>query len=189
MSKKQKQKQQCLERLTDHVLTTGLSQTSLRQLAAAASVSDRMLLYYFKNKPDIMAQTLLNAAQAMALELNKAIPVEQKMGMPELLSLGIELTQSDTMKPFMRLSLQIASKASQGEAPYSETAQLIISGFIVWIEERLITADPSVRRRQAIFILAVIDGFGVLSVGIEQKELVGMATRIGDLYLSGDMPI
>ena len=40
------------ERLSSHILAHGLARSSLRELAAAAGVSDRMLLYYFDDKSE-----------------------------------------------------------------------------------------------------------------------------------------
>jgi AcrR family transcriptional regulator len=49
------QRQVVTERLAGHLLATGLARTSVRQMAAAAGVSDRMLLYYFKDKAEVIA--------------------------------------------------------------------------------------------------------------------------------------
>ncbi len=43
---------------TDHVLTHGLIGVSLRPLAAAIGTSDRMLLYHFRDKADLLASVL-----------------------------------------------------------------------------------------------------------------------------------
>jgi len=48
------QRQVVTERLAGHLLASGLSRTSVRQLAAAAQVSDRMLLYYFRDKAEAL---------------------------------------------------------------------------------------------------------------------------------------
>jgi AcrR family transcriptional regulator len=45
MSTRDEQRDKVVERLAGHLLEHGLARTSLRQLAAAAGVSDRMLLY------------------------------------------------------------------------------------------------------------------------------------------------
>ena len=47
-----------IERLTAYVLAQGLSASSLRPLAKAAGTSDRMLLYYFKDKAEIITAVL-----------------------------------------------------------------------------------------------------------------------------------
>ena len=184
MSKKEIQKQRCLEQLTQHVLTTGLSQTSLRQLAAAAKVSDRMLLYYFKNKSDVMTQTLVSAAGVMAKELNDILREEEKLSVQELMRKGLEITQSEAMQPYMSLSLQIAAKAHQREEPFLSSAKLIISGFILWIEARLETIDPVKRRREAILILALIDGLAVLSAGLNQSEISEFTRSLPELSIT-----
>ena len=54
-----------VERLADHVLVHGLVAASLRPLAKAAGTSDRMLLYYFSDKTEIIAATLQRIAERM----------------------------------------------------------------------------------------------------------------------------
>ena len=51
--------------LAVHLLDHGLAQTSLRELARAAAVSDRMLLYYFTDKAEVLGC----AAQRIAADL------------------------------------------------------------------------------------------------------------------------
>mgnify|MGYP000446911998 CR=1 FL=1 len=48
------QRQVVTERLAGHLLASGLARTSVRQLAAAAGISDRMLLYYFRDKAEAL---------------------------------------------------------------------------------------------------------------------------------------
>jgi len=47
-----------LERITDYVAANGLSDLSLRPLAAAVESSPRVLLYYFTSKEDLIAEVL-----------------------------------------------------------------------------------------------------------------------------------
>ena len=60
---------QALELLADHVLLQGLSASSLRTLAKAAKMSDRMLLDYFKDKAEIIAATLAVISHRLATVL------------------------------------------------------------------------------------------------------------------------
>src|SRR3954471_21996928 len=46
------------EAATDYALANGLIDLSLRPLAAALGTSDRMLLYHFKDKHDLVATVL-----------------------------------------------------------------------------------------------------------------------------------
>ena len=47
-----------LDRVADHILVHGLGASSLRPLAKAAQTSDRMLLYYFSDKAELVAAAL-----------------------------------------------------------------------------------------------------------------------------------
>ena len=51
-------RQALAEAATDYVLEHGLLDLSLRPLAKALGTSDRMLLYHFRDKPDIVATVL-----------------------------------------------------------------------------------------------------------------------------------
>jgi AcrR family transcriptional regulator len=65
--RKTEQRERVLALLAEHLLQTGLAKTSLRQLAAAAEVSDRMLIYYFGSKAEVLsATTELLAARIVA---------------------------------------------------------------------------------------------------------------------------
>jgi hypothetical protein len=57
MTIREEQRRRVTERLAGHLLATGLSRTSARQLAAAAAaeVSDRMLRFDFKDKAEVIA--------------------------------------------------------------------------------------------------------------------------------------
>jgi len=59
MTIREEQRRRVTERLAGRLLATGLSRTSVRQLAAAAAaaagVSYRMLLYDFKDKAEVIA--------------------------------------------------------------------------------------------------------------------------------------
>ena len=70
-----------LLRMADHLLATGLRGASLRPLAAAAGTSDRMLLYYFADKDELLAATLAEVAGRMLPLLEAAIdPVPRSSG-------------------------------------------------------------------------------------------------------------
>jgi AcrR family transcriptional regulator len=98
--------------LADHVLAHGLSASSLRPLAKAAGVSDRMLLYYFKDKAEVMAASLALIAQRLTVILDAAA------GAPvPLAALRARLAPvllADALWPYMRLWLEMAALAAQG---------------------------------------------------------------------------
>ena len=74
MKARDEQRRHVIERVAEHLLRTGLAEASLRQLAAAAGVSDRMLLYYFDDKTEVMSAAMGRIAADMVGRLEEAIP-------------------------------------------------------------------------------------------------------------------
>ena len=169
MSRREEQREAATAAIARHLLKAGLSQTSLRQLASAAGVSDRMLLYYFDDKSDVLAAAIARVAEEMATTLNKSLPADVALPPGELLQIGAKLTTSAAMKPFMRISIEIAAAANRGEDPYRKIFSDIVAGFLAWIEMRLATPDPARRSAEAAMLLAMIDGIAVLSAGAKKS--------------------
>jgi AcrR family transcriptional regulator len=143
-----------LARITRHLLETGLPGSGLRSLAQAAGVSDRMLLYYFANKNEVLTLALRLLAAEMAAALDQTIPASPKRGFPELRREIREAVRGGALRPFMRLWLEIVSRAARDEPPYRDLAGQIADGFATWIALRLHgahEADPAL-------LLATVEG-------------------------------
>jgi AcrR family transcriptional regulator len=156
-----------LDRLADHVLAYGLAASSLRPLAKAAQTSDRMLLYYFKDKADIIAATLeCVAARIVALLEARRAPVPLPLD-----ALRRELSAvvlSDEFWPFMRVWLEVAAFAAQGDAFYRTLGARIAHGFLQWGAAQLDSATPEAQAADAARLLVALEGMIVLkSVGLE----------------------
>ena len=67
MTKPDTRRAAILERIADHILANGLSASSLRPLAKAAGTSDRMLLYYFADKAEIITAALGVVMQPLSI--------------------------------------------------------------------------------------------------------------------------
>jgi AcrR family transcriptional regulator len=150
-----------LEHLASHVLAQGVSASSLRPLAKAAKVSDRMLLYYFKDKADIMTATLDVVAARLVTLLDAGavgvrLPVDKLQ--PQLFAL---LTQ-DTLWPYMRLWLEIASLAAKGDPLYRIVGEAIARQFLLWGESQLESVSDEARAVDAARLLIGLEGMILL---------------------------
>ncbi len=103
-----------IERLADHVLAHGLTASSLRPLAKAAATSDRMLLYYFKDKNEIVAATLeCISARMVVLMGPRTASTPQSFTALRAQLAGIVL--DPVFWPYMRVWLETASRAAHGD--------------------------------------------------------------------------
>lgn len=155
-----------VQALTDHVLTNGLGGASLRQLAATVGTSDRMLLYYFPDKPALIAAILEDVAARMNLLLEsqrRSEPVSADTLEARLLPLVLD----PMVWPFMQLWLEMAAMAARGDETCTRVGGGIAQGFLAWLEEQLDVADPAERAQMAVRLLMTIEGAALLkSLGL-----------------------
>lgn len=177
---------QAAERIATHLLKSGLAKTSLRQLAAAAGVSDRMLLYYFENKTDVLSSALEKLAANILAMLAGAVPEGAKLAPAELIAQTARLTSGKQVKPYMFLWIEVIAAAARDEQPYVQISRQIAAGFLDWIEQRLSGARPESRRATAAMILAVIDGLALLEACTDEKLTRQAAVQIGRLIFPQD---
>ena len=156
MSIRTDRRETVLERMADHLLATGLGGANLRALAAAAGTSDRMLLYYFADKDELLAATLERIAARLTAILDAAAPpVLQPFAI--LLPAVWGAVGSPALRPYMRLWLELAAGAARGRQPHGAVAAQLMTGFAEWTVAHL-DAEPARRDAEAALLLAVMEG-------------------------------
>lgn len=173
-----------LERMADHVLAQGLAGASLRPLARAAGVSDRMLLYYFDDKEEVLTLTLLTIAGRLQSALAGVAPERKppQQLAPELWS----ILQGPEMRPVMALWLEISAAAARGQAPFVAVAGQIADGFVAWVEARLAAPAGADRAALAALVLGSLDGL-VMLAGVGRNDLAQRALEAWP-DLAGGLP-
>jgi AcrR family transcriptional regulator len=149
-------------RLAEWVLAEGLSKTSLRQLAAGTGTSDRMLLYYFRDKAELLEVVLDRIAGALTLCLTAAVPEGEKFTPAQLYSRVAALAASAELRPYMDRWGEMAAAAARQEQPFAAIADAITRGFQLWVESRLAISDDAQRRDMASLLIVMIDGGALL---------------------------
>jgi AcrR family transcriptional regulator len=151
-----------LQALTDHVLVEGLGPASLRPLAKAVGTSDRMLLYYFPDKPALIAAVLEEVAGRMMAMLqfqSSADPVQFAALQARLMP----LLRDPALWPYMQLWLEMAALAARGDETCARVGGAIARGFVDWLESQLAIEGKRERRAAAVSLLAGIEGAVLLT--------------------------
>ncbi len=160
-SKADRRRSALADLLADHLLEHGLNAASLRPLAKAAGLSDRMLIYYFESRDAAIEAGLGRVAERMTQMLNATIS-EQRLS-PDTLRAQIHAIVLDPgLKPFMALWLELVARAARDEAPYAEISAVIAAGFLEWTRAQL-DAGETEREALALQILAETEGLVLLS--------------------------
>jgi AcrR family transcriptional regulator len=151
-----------IDRMADHVLWEGLAGATLRSLAAAVGTSDRMLLYYFADKDELLTATLDRIATRMIAQLDGAIPLGSPRPFPVLLQQVTDAMASASLQPFMPLWLELAAGAARGLQPHRDVAGEIADGFLTWATVRLQPEGRQEASSLAPLLLASIEGMYLL---------------------------
>lgn len=181
MGLRDEQRETVVERLAAHLLETGLSRTSLRQLAAAAGVSDRMLLYYFADKAEVLSAVMTRVAGELAMRLAEAIPGDTPLKPAELVRRAAAFTTGPEMRRFMRLWVEVVAAAARGEAPFPAIVNEVMAGFQLWVDSRLDLPAGADREGTAAAIIAVIDGLALVDICAEDDIAARMSAALGTL--------
>jgi AcrR family transcriptional regulator len=158
MSIRSKRRELAIESMADHLLKEGMSGARLRSLAAAAGTSDRMLLYYFADKDELLEATLERLASRLTDVLQEAIPDGTRLTFADLLLAVWQAVRSVELQPYMRLWLELAAGAAQHLQPHRTVAGAIMIGFIDWIAVRLAAKEDSDVQPQSALLLAMVEG-------------------------------
>lgn len=175
MSLRDDRRAAALDRIADHMLAHGLAPSSLRALAKAAGTSDRMLLYYFADKDDLVAAALQTISARLATVLHGALASDRPRPPEMLLREVAAVVRAPPVRPYMRIWLEVTVLSARGEEPFRSVAGAIADGFTALVAAQLAIADDAARFAMAARLIAILDGAVIL-------DLVGR-TATADLAL------
>ena len=159
MEKTEIKRQLLLNEIADHLLASGMKDSSLRQLAAAVGTSDRMLLHYFSDKEELMSAALNLVAKRLIdmLESTRSNQMSFQALMPYLAG----MIKDPRVRPYLQLWLELAAMSTASET-YRLIAKQICDGFYDWITSVLKVEKEEERAPMAALAFATIEGFVLL---------------------------
>ncbi len=174
MKVRNERREAAIERMADHLLREGMSAASLRPLAAAAGTSDRMLLYYFADREELVAATLERIATRLTALLDGAIPTGTRLPLPALIVAVWGAIGSVELRPYMRLWLELAASSARDQEPHRRIATGIMDGFVRWTGDHLVSDTAAEREQLSALLLATVDGALFLEA-VGRRDLADMA--------------
>jgi AcrR family transcriptional regulator len=179
MNKTEEKRQIIIEKAADHLLLHGLKAATLRKLAVTAEISDRMLMHYFTNKEELLQATLtvLTSRLVSLLESSRTEPMPLEKFLPYL----AQMMKNPQVRPFLRLSLELAALTAEGNSSYTAMAQKICNDFYLWMASAIQVEREEDRLELAALAFATTEGFMVLdalgSGSIIDSALKGLLVR------------
>jgi AcrR family transcriptional regulator len=136
---------------TDFALDHGLIGLSLRPLAAAIGTSDRMLLYHFADKDDLVASVLRVSSDRSVAEV-RALPRSRdvRRAVTDLWA----ATTSPRMDRCQRMYVEAAALGLLGEEPYVSVVREANKRWVEALADHLVAAGSTrSRARRAVVLL------------------------------------
>jgi AcrR family transcriptional regulator len=166
-----RRRDQVAEAATDYVLERGLIGLSLRPLAARLGTSDRMLLYHFQSKDDLVAEILLVSNGRSVAEL-RALPAAADVR-GAVLGLWAAVT-SPRLAACQRLYVEAAALGLFGREPYASVVREANRDWVTAVADFLVASGmPSAVAPRAVALLdAALTGFQLdLPLDVEDPVL------------------
>ena len=158
MQSRDQRREATVDAVADHLLAHGLDAARLRPLAAALGTSDRMLLYYFADKEELLTAALTRIAMRLTGLLDAALPAGRGLAFAPLFRAVWGVVGAPDLQPYMRVWLELAAGAARGQHPHRVIGHAIMDGFVAWVSERLEAPDAATRDSQAALLLATVEG-------------------------------
>lgn len=136
MARPKPNKSELLSALTQYVLNNGLSQATLRPLAKAANTSDRLLIYHFTNKENLISELLIHISEDFADKLSSQIPTQTLYSEEILIKNIIIMIRTENFRPYIRIWLEIIAGAGQQRPGFLKAGKSIADIFMNWISQR-----------------------------------------------------
>lgn len=178
MPKETARRDRLAQAATDYVLDHGLVGLSLRPLAAHIGTSDRMLLYHFEGKDDLVATVLRVANDRSVAEL-RALPSAGAVR-PAVLDLWA-LLNSPVVAACQRTYVEAAALGLFGQEPYASVVRAANRLWVAAVADHLVASGmPRERSGRAVALLdAALTGFS-LDLPLDRADPV-LAQAVRDL--------
>lgn len=165
---------------TDYVLAHGLVGLSLRPLAAELGTSDRMLLYHFHSKDDLVASVLRISNDRSVAEV-RALPPARDVRRA-VLDLWVVVT-SPQVAPCQRMYVEAAALGLFGQEPYATVVREANQVWVAAVVDHLVASGtPQARAPRAVALLdAALMGFSLdLPLGAGDPVLAQAVRDLAD---------
>ena len=158
-------------------LDGGLSQLTYGRVAKHLGINDRVVVYYFPSKEELVAEVLLTVGLQLQATLAPAFerPAADHL---ELARRTWPVVANEEADPVFALFFEANGLAAAGRAPFDEVVPQLVEAWIAWAAEH-VDATPARRRAEAETAIALLDGLILLRLLAGPAAADRAARRLG----------
>lgn len=160
-------KEEILDAALEAAFDAGLSRLTFGSLAMRLGISDRMVVYYFPRKDDLIREVLVSMGLRLQETLAEAF-TEPATDHLALVAAAWPVLARPASDPIFALFFEAMGLAASGREPYTALMPGLVDAWLEWVAEFFLGA-ASRRRSQSEAALALLDGLLLL------RQLAGPA--------------
>ena len=153
-------KEELLEGALTAALDDGLSQLTFGRLAKRLGISDRIVVYYFPTKGDLISEVVVAMGQQLQEALAPAFSTPAA-GHREMIRRAWPVLATTEHDRVFALFFEANGLAAVGREPYATLVPTLVDAWISWAAE-LIDGTPGQRQAEAEAAITLIDGLLLL---------------------------
>lgn len=139
------------------VLRDGIANLTYRKVANELSCSDRMVVYYFPTKNDLVMAAVVSLSQEMQALLEKAFGDDRRLP-DELVEIAWPVLTRKSGDQIFKVFLEVIGLSASGVEPFNHIAPAILEAWVTWLSPRVLARSEQACRQQALGVMAKIDG-------------------------------
>lgn len=170
-------KEDILDGALDTVFADGLSQLTFGRVAKHLGISDRIVVYYFPTKDDLIGEVLMAVGARLQATLAPTFATSAADHV-ELLRLAWPVLADADADPVFALFFEAGGLAAAGREPYRTLVPQLVEAWIAWAAE-FVRGTPARRRGEAEAAVAVLDGLLLLRQLAGPEVADRAARRVG----------
>lgn len=141
----------------DVTARVGFGCLSFGRVAKELGTSDRMVVYYFPSKADLITEVAAQMGSQLQALLDTAFGSEPQP-VDSLMSRAWPILTAPDADPVFAAYLEIVGLAAAGQEPYTTLAPRLIDAWVQWLAPRVAAPDPTDREGVALAAIAQLDG-------------------------------
>ena len=155
----------------------GLSRLTFGRVATQLAISDRVVVYYFPTKDDLIGEVLVSVGLELqqALETVIGAPAEDYLDLIGAVWPAVARPEADAV---FALFFEANGLAASGREPYRTIVPMLVDGWIAWAAQYFSGSDEE-RLAEAETAIALLDGLLLLRQLAGPAAAERAASRVG----------